>query len=324
MKETRQRNSKLGPPPGSEISVSGPSNDLAQEPATFFDVDQLLESRNHHAGIVKGASEPLVSQIGPQGRPGDKSQVAATQLSDSCNNKATADSMERQCPELTDILDKSRSISPQEASRAIQMAQSSLGQLVSLLQRSTSTSTEGSDASEIAALQDLLEKEQQNNQRLTGDHRNLIKEYKRLDHAYEKQSDELHKTNDRLSDALLKRDQLRQLLEGGTFANSAKTTDSAILGIWKQLAYNIRNLAYILARTTDIGELSDTVTTRLRRVTTEYTKLFQDQDHSHALMQGYLWGLIEDRIFKPDRSDRLTRGGSQTTSWKLAKDDIYC
>ncbi|TVY70461.1 hypothetical protein Focb16_v001187 [Fusarium oxysporum f. sp. cubense] len=324
MKEAQQKKSKPGPPPGSEIPVSDSSNDLAQEPATFVNVDQLLEQRNHQATRVMGALGPLVSQIEPQRRPDDESPVAATRLSDSCDNKATSDSMESQCPELTVVLDNSRSISPQETSKVIKRAQSSLGQLVSLLQRSTSTSTEGSDASEIAALQDLLDKEQQNNQSLTGDHENLTREYKRLDREHGKKMDEIHETNERLHDALLERDQLRQLLEGGTFANSAKTADSTILGTWKQLAYKIRNLAHILAHTPDTLDLGDVAKQRLRFLSNDYVNLLKGEDYIHALMQGYLWALLEDRVFQPNPTDQPIWGGSQITCLKLARDDIYC
>ncbi|KAF5617448.1 hypothetical protein F52700_12643 [Fusarium sp. NRRL 52700] len=307
MKETRQKNPKPGHPP----------------PAIIVNVDELPEPRNHHAAGARSASEPPATYTGPQIRLGDKTQVATAQSLDTCTAWATAGNMENQHQSPTETLDHSRGVSPEEESRVIRQAQSSLDQLVSLVKKRVSQSTEGSNASEIAALQELLGEEQQNNEILTRDHINLSKEHKKLNRAYQKQSDELHETNGKLEDVLLERDQLRQLLEGGTFANSAKTTDITILGTWKNLAFNIRGLAYTLARTPDIVELDETVTERLRLMTPGYMKLFQDKDYSHALMQGYLWILIKELVFKPIGSSGLTWGGSQTTSLKLVKEEVY-
>ncbi|KAF4478596.1 hypothetical protein FAGAP_12289 [Fusarium agapanthi] len=321
--EARQKYPKPGHSPTSGIALSDPSNNLAQETDNIVNVDQLSEPRSHHAASARSASEPPAPRIRPQSRVSDKAQVTTAQSLDACTAWALARNTENQHQSPTETLGHSRGVSPEEESRIIRQARTSFDELVSLVKKGVPQSAEGSNASEIAALQELLGKEQQNNQILAGDLRNVTKEQKKLFRAYQKQSDELHETNARLGDVLLERDQLRRLLEGGTFANSGKTTDIAILGIWKKLAFNIRGLAYTLAQTPDTVELEETVTERLRRVTSDYMRLLHDQDYSHALIQGYLWWLIEDLVFKPIEFDGLTWGGSHTTSFKLLKDKVY-
>ncbi|KAG5804096.1 hypothetical protein H9Q74_009164 [Fusarium xylarioides] len=316
MKEAQQKNPKPGHLPASGFPLSDPSKNLSQEFVMIVNVDELPEPGNPHAASARSASEPPAPRIGPHSRLGGKTQVAAAQSLDTCTPRAMARNLESHHQSPTET-------SPEEQSRVIRQAQTIFDQLVSLAKRSVSQSTEGSDASEIAALQEHLGTEQENNQSLTKDYKSLAKEHKRLGRAYQKQSEELDETNARLGDVLLERDQLRQLLEGGTFANSAKTTDIAILGIWKTIAFNIRNLAYTLAQAPDTMKIDKTVTKRLRFVAPGYMKLFQDEDDRHALMQGYLWVLIEELVFKPIGCDVLTWGGSQTTSLKLVKEEVY-
>ncbi|KAF5574394.1 hypothetical protein FPCIR_13609 [Fusarium pseudocircinatum] len=324
MMGARQKNLKPGHPPASGIALSDPSNNLAQEPAIVVNVNELPDQRNHHAARARGASEPPASQTGPQSRLGGKPQVSAAQSLDNCTAWATARNMESQHRSPAEILGPSHGIPSEENSKVIRQAQTSFDQLISLLKKSTSQSTDGSDAaSEIAALQERLGKEQQNNKRLTEDHMNLTKEHKRLDRDYREQSNQLCEANARLRDTLHEKDHLRQLLEGGTFANSAKITDTAILDAWKELSYNIRDLAYTLAQAQNVEGLSDFFISRMRRMTPEYKKLLQDQDYSHALMQGYLWRLIDERIFRPKQSDEQFWGGCQITSLKLGKDEVY-
>ncbi|KAG9507570.1 hypothetical protein J7337_001123 [Fusarium musae] len=319
----RQKTPKPGHPPTSGIALSDPSNNLAQGPAIVVNVDELPDPRNHHAARARGASEPPASQTGPQSRLGGKPQVSAAQYLNNCTAWATARNMESQHRSPAEILGPSHGVPSEEDSKVIRQAQTSFDQLVSLAKRSTSQSTEVSDASEIAALQERLGKEQQNNQRLTGDHRNLTKEHKRLNRDYREQRSQLYEANTRLRDTLLERDHLRQLLEGGTFANSAKITDTAILDAWKELSYNIRDLAYTLAQAQNVEDPSEVVISRLRCMAQGYKKLLQDQDYSHALMQGYLWRLIHQRIFRPKQRDGQFWGGLQITSLKLGKDEVY-
>ncbi|KAF5701663.1 hypothetical protein FMUND_13800 [Fusarium mundagurra] len=319
----RQKNSKPGHAPTAGIALSDASSNLAQELAIVVNVDELPEPRNHHSARARGASEPPASQTGPQSRLGGKPQAAAALPLNTCTAWAMARNMENQHQIPTETLGHSRGVSPEEDSRVIWQAQTSFDQLVSLAKRRVPQSTDGSNASEIAALQERLGKEQQNNQRLAVHHKNLTKEHERLDHDYQKQSDELDEANARLRAALLEGDHLRQLLEGVTFANSAKITDTAILEAWKELSYNIRDLAYTLAQTQNVEDLSDFVISRLRGMTPEYKRLLQDQDYSHALMQGYLWRLIDERIFRPCQPGEQFWGGCQTPSLKLAKSEVY-
>ncbi|KAF5582735.1 hypothetical protein FPANT_8407 [Fusarium pseudoanthophilum] len=323
MMGARQKNPKPGHPPTSGIALSDTSNNLAQESGIVVNVDELPDPRNRHAARARGASEPPASQTGHQSRLGGKPQVSAAQSLNNCTVWATARNMESQHRSPTENLGPSHGTSLKENSKVIRQAQASFDQLVSLAKKSTSRSTDSSNASEIAVLQERLGKEQQNNKRLTGDHMKLTKEHKRLDRDYQEQSNLLDQANARLHETLLERDHLRQLLEGGTFANSAKITDTAILDAWKELSYNIRDLAYTLPQAQNVEDLSDFVISRLRRMTPGYKKLLQDQDYSHALMQGYLWILIDERIFRPKQPDEQLWGGCQMTSLKLGKDEVY-
>ncbi|KAH7225706.1 hypothetical protein BKA60DRAFT_631029 [Fusarium oxysporum] len=134
-----------------------------------------------------------------------------------------------------------------------------------------------------------------------------------------KQKQDLEKVNARLDDVLRERDQLRQLLEGGSLANSDKATDDSIRGKWKELAYNIRCLARHLAHNPPRQQLDDIARERLRFIAGDYYTLLEDEDYRELIIMSYLWVTVQDDVFD---ARQTIWGGPELKSFKAVRDRI--
>ncbi|SCV31976.1 uncharacterized protein FFB14_03796 [Fusarium fujikuroi] len=134
-----------------------------------------------------------------------------------------------------------------------------------------------------------------------------------------KQRQDLAKVNAKLDDALRERDQLRQLLGGGSLANSDKATDDLIREKWKVLAYNIRCLARHLAHNPPQQQLDDLAKDRLRFVARDYCTLLEDKDYRELILMSYLWVTIQDDVFD---AGHTVWGGPELKSFKAVRDHI--
>ncbi|RKK72780.1 hypothetical protein BFJ69_g9873 [Fusarium oxysporum] len=136
---------------------------------------------------------------------------------------------------------------------------------------------------------------------------------------YVQKLSDLEKVNARLDDVLRERDQLRQLLEGGSLANSDKATDDSIRGKWKELAYNIRCLARHLAHNPPRQQLDDIARERLRFIAGDYYTLLEDEDYRELIIMSYLWVTVQDDVFD---ARQTIWGGPELKSFKAVRDRI--
>ncbi|KAI7759499.1 hypothetical protein ACKAV7_001128 [Fusarium commune] len=136
---------------------------------------------------------------------------------------------------------------------------------------------------------------------------------------YGQKLSDLEKVNAKLDDALRGRDQLRQLLERGSLANSDKATDDSIRGKWKELAYNIRCLARRLAHDPPRQQLDDIARERLRFIAGDYYTLLKDDDYREFIIMSYLWVSVQEDVF--DVGETIW-GGPELKSFKAVRDRI--
>ncbi|KAF5601486.1 uncharacterized protein FSUBG_8192 [Fusarium subglutinans] len=167
-------------------------------------------------------------------------------------------------------------------------------------------------ASTVTELRTQLKKEKNYAQKLSGDYNNLVV------HTH-KQKQDLGKVNAKLEDALRERDQLRQLLDGGSLANSDKATDDSIRGKWKALAYNIRCLAHYLAQNPPQQQLDDIARERLRFVARDYYTFLEDEDYRELILMSYLWATVQDNAFD---AIGTVWGGPELRAFKAVRDRI--
>ncbi|XEU97890.1 hypothetical protein FSHL1_003177 [Fusarium sambucinum] len=205
--------------------------------------------------------------------------------------------------------------------------QSRLGMIESSIQAVKVQRSESSTSPTVKRLREQLaaEKEQlktlkQQYGEVKKENNYVVKKYNALSRNYNKQTEELEKTKDMLHEVLEERDQEQTAMDGRSLANASKETDGTIMSLWTQIAYDIRQLAHLLANSPGTQELDDTVTRRLRLLTTDYRKFLSSQDHCIDLMQGYLWLVLKCKVF--DATPPIW-GGSRSTSLKRAKYDLY-
>ncbi|KAI8719008.1 hypothetical protein NCS52_00681100 [Fusarium sp. LHS14.1] len=110
----------------------------------------------------------------------------------------------------------------------------------------------------------------------------------------------------KLSKALRERDEQRRLADGGALANSAKATDDAVMDKWRILSYNIHTLAHYLAKSPPPQDLGELVLSRLSWISQSYREEIEDQDYREFLLEGYLWSMVNDKVF--DAGTRLWGG----------------
>ncbi|KAH7162942.1 hypothetical protein B0J13DRAFT_669580 [Dactylonectria estremocensis] len=115
---------------------------------------------------------------------------------------------------------------------------------------------------------------------------------------------ELEETNERLERALQERDTQRRFADGGPLATSNKVSDGLIRSQWKQLDFNIRNLAYHLAADKPKSFIGHPLTSRLHQLSRSWPDLIRDDNYRHLLMMGYLWHVVMDQVFQLRRATR--------------------
>ncbi|KAH7170826.1 hypothetical protein EDB81DRAFT_909511 [Dactylonectria macrodidyma] len=108
----------------------------------------------------------------------------------------------------------------------------------------------------------------------------------------------LEKANIKLEKALQERDIQRRLADGGTLANSRKSSDRVIHSKWKQLDFNICILALQLTKNEPRNRISRAVSMRLTFLSRAWRDHLRDDDLREFLMRGYLWKLVIDEIFE--------------------------
>ncbi|KAF7537726.1 hypothetical protein G7Z17_g12788 [Cylindrodendrum hubeiense] len=126
----------------------------------------------------------------------------------------------------------------------------------------------------------------------------MEKRYLRLKARYNALEAKFQETTRKLEQTTNERNTQRRIDSGSTFANSRKSTDDAIQSKWKQLDYNIRNLAHFLT-TAPPADFSDAVVfDRFAIFHPPWRKSIWDDDFRVLLMRGYLWCAVKDLVFE--------------------------
>lgn len=146
--------------------------------------------------------------------------------------------------------------------------------------------------SKVAELEERLNLANQTNQRLSEDFKEM-----RTKHRI---------ACTKLNKALRERDEQRRLADGGTLANSTKATDDAVMDKWRILGYNIRTLAHFLAKSPPSRRLDQIALSRLSWISQSHRDDVYDQDDREFLLEGYLWSMVNDKVF--DAGTRLWGG----------------
>lgn len=304
-----QRESTPGPQGAVYFSSPDPVLQLASVDNETRSVKLEKLSKNN----LDGNSCPSLPRVRFETDFNDHHQASITQPSSDSNDRTTTENIELQGSSLMEYLREFRSILDQRDAKVEQMFANTLDVLVSIAEKKDTEHTQSAASVEIAHLKSMLMSEEESNSELEENHKSLLQDF-------QQQGKKLERINEKLHDALHERDQLRQLLDGGPLANSAKTADSTISSKWDELAYNIRSLAHLLANEPYIEQLGDSVINRLRFLTTDYIEILRDEDHRNALMQGYLWLLIYEGVFKPNQP---IWGGPQASNFKMARESIF-
>ncbi|KAI8684418.1 hypothetical protein NCS57_00107900 [Fusarium keratoplasticum] len=138
-------------------------------------------------------------------------------------------------------------------------------------------------ASKVASLEERLNLANQTNQKLSEDFKEM-----RTKHRI---------ACTKLDKALCERDEQRRLADGGALANSTKATDDAVLDKWRILSYNIRTLAYSLAKSPPSQSLDQIALSRLSWISQSHQEEIHDQDYRELLLQGHLWRMVNGKVF---------------------------
>ncbi|CVK83906.1 uncharacterized protein FMAN_01165 [Fusarium mangiferae] len=214
------------------------------------------------------------------------------------------------------FLDNIRLTASNERSNLAQVVQSEfqngMDRICNYIKNLVPQPAQDSTTSTIKELRAQLKNETNYIQKLSGDHNNLLQHH-------HKQKQDLGKVNAKLDDALRERDQLRQLLGGGSLANSDKATDDSIRDKWRVLAYNIRCLARHLAHNPPQQQLDEVAEARLRFVYKDYRKLLKDEEYRELIIMSYLWVTVQDEVFD---ARETVWGGPELKSFKAVRDRI--
>ncbi|KAF5235488.1 hypothetical protein FANTH_11712 [Fusarium anthophilum] len=312
--EVQGPNQKPEPSRGLETELSGPPNTLSDQNTSLTKDEGDL---HYDTSSVQEISDFSKFWASPEEETNDRARQVSAQSYFALSDWNVEDILEAQEANHTALLEQHRDISSQQSSNVEQVVRTEvergMERFTNFVKSFIPQPAQASTTSTIADLTVQLRTEKVYVKKLSGDYNNLRQ------HSHQ-QEQNLRKVNARLEDAFRERDQLRQLLDGGSLANSEKTTDDSIQGKWKELGYNIRCLARLLAR--DPPQqlyLDDLATRRLRFLHQDYRKLLKDEDYRELLIMGYLWVMIQDEVF--DAEEQLW-GGPGLKPYKTTRDHI--
>ncbi|KAM0305714.1 hypothetical protein HYE67_008345 [Fusarium culmorum] len=150
-------------------------------------------------------------------------------------------------------------------------------------------------------------------------HKDLKANYDNLARNSDDQKKELQNEITRSKEYHKERNQILELLNGGSLADPNSTDDDEVRGTWIYIAFNVKQLAYQLVGASSGQPLDDEVTQRLQRVSKEYRKQMQDPDFRDLLMRGYIWLLVQDIEFD---SKKDLWGGPGVRVLKMTHDNL--
>lgn len=311
--EFQDLNQKPESSPGLETEPSAPLSTLVDQNTPLTKAE---EEFHYDRSSVQEISDFSKFWACPEEDTNDPAHPASAQPYFALSDWNVEEVLEAQEADHTAFLEESRNISSQQISSVEQVVrtevQTGMERIVNYVKSFIPQPAQASNASTIADLRAQLQAEKDYVQKLTVDHNDMAQ------HSH-KQKQDLGKVNAKLDHALRERDHLRQLLDGGSLANSRKITDDSIRGKWNELTYNIRCLAHFLAQDPLQQQLDDLVTKRLRCVYKDYRKLLKDEDYRELLIMGHLWVIVQDEVFD---ADEQLWGGPGLKPYKITRDHV--
>ncbi|RKL33576.1 hypothetical protein BFJ72_g9800 [Fusarium proliferatum] len=310
--EVQGPNQKPELSPGPETELSGPLNTLVDQNTPLTKDEEF----HFDTSSVQEISDFSEFWDCPEEETNDRAHPASAQSYFTLSDRNVEEVLQAQQANHTAFLEEYRNISSQHISRVEQVMrtehETGMERFVNYVKSLIPQPAQASAAPTITELRAQLKKETNYTQKLSADYNNL------LQHSH-KQKQDLGKVNAKLDDALRERDQLRQLLGGGSLANSDKTTDDSIRDKWKVLAYNIRCLARHLAHNPPQQQLDEVAKERLRFVARNYHTLLEDEDYRELILMSYLWATVQDDVFD---ARQTVWGGPELQSFKAVRDRI--
>ena len=178
---------------------------------------------------------------------------------------------------------------------------------IECLRKDLSLAIEERDGFESEARQNSHDLETKNSQikKLRDQKENILDAYKHEQAKNKSVNDELKHFKQKLCEQTAElhkvRSQLQKVIRtgdpSGSLLNSAKTSDASITGKWKQYMYNVRNLAYFLARLDSGHMLIEKTKFLLAHVRTQDPEMLGDRDYRDMLYQSYIHDCILFSIF---------------------------
>lgn len=109
----------------------------------------------------------------------------------------------------------------------------------------------------------------------------------------------------------------------GPLANSNKVSNAAIEDKWKQLAYNIRNLASFVGKTAPTCDISGSLEVELKRLSRDHVQLLQDDDCRELILEALVWSHVDRHILQAKRDLAVTiRGTNARCSLRSARNEL--
>ncbi|KAF5561107.1 hypothetical protein FNAPI_3847 [Fusarium napiforme] len=296
-----------------ETEVSGPLNTTMDQRTPLTKVEK---DYNALLGSIPQFPASTDHPIGSEVEDNHRSHTGPMQAGNSPEDWTMGNVIKVQQENNAAFLDDIRLTSSNERLNLAQVVQSELqngmDRICNYIKRLAAQPVQSPTASTITELRAQLKREKNYGQKLSGDYNNQVQ------HSH-KQKQILEKLNAKLDGALRERDQLRQLLEGGSLANSDKATDDLIQGKWKELSYNIRCLARHLAQNSPQQPLDDVARERLRFVSRDYYTLLEDEDYRELILMSYLWVIVQEDVFD---AVATVWGGPELGAFKAVRDRI--
>ncbi|KAL2685561.1 hypothetical protein Neosp_006661 [[Neocosmospora] mangrovei] len=171
------------------------------------------------------------------------------------------------------------------------------------------------DRIQIAELQKKLKA-------ITQDKTNLEAQAQHLSSKNDSLQKQLQQAQDKLAKALEERDDQRRITDGATLADSAKVTDDAVCGKWKQIDYNIQRLAKALAKVPTRRSTDETARRRFLTLTPKWRILIAEEDFREFLIYAYLWMVTTEQAF--DGKSGVWAGDTGATFKSIRDQIIAC
>lgn len=131
--------------------------------------------------------------------------------------------------------------------------------------------------------------------------------YQELKAEHQTLQKHLQEANNKIAETVEERNELQNLTDIANWTGAAKVSDDAIRGKWKQLDYNIRAMARVLAKFQTACPTDKTNKARFDSIVSSWPKLLVNNDYKEFIITAYLWALVVEDIFQ--HGDKFWGGG---------------